>query len=65
MKIGIAIDSWKLPIFKKHLDKAGFAFTENPGLSKDTLTLMVECEWIGTLKPIVEAANRECAKVKK
>lgn len=29
MKIGIAIDNWKLPIFKKILDEAGIEFTEH------------------------------------
>ena len=62
---GVAIDDWKLPIFKKHLDKAGYAYTEHPGLSSGTLMLKVQCEWVHVLKPVIEAANKECAKVKK
>ena len=57
---GVAIDDWKLPIFKKHLDAAGYTYTEHPGLTKNTLTLVVEYEWVAELKPIIEAANEEC-----
>lgn len=58
---GVAIDDWKLPIFKKHLDAAGYTYTEHPGLTQDTLTLVVEYEWVAELKPIIEAANKECS----
>ena len=57
---GVAIDDWNLPIFKKHLDAAGYTYTEHPGLTQDTLTLVVEYEWVAELKPIIEAANKEC-----
>ena len=33
MNAGIAIDAWKLTIFKKHLDDAGYEYTEHPGLT--------------------------------
>lgn len=59
-KAAVAIDSYKLPVFKKHLDAAGYKFTTAPGVTKDTLTLVVEYEWVADLKPIVEAANAEC-----
>jgi hypothetical protein len=62
--IGVVIDSWKLPIFKKHLEEAGYAFTEHPGLAKETLTLQVQCEWVAELKPIIEAAAKECTDYK-
>jgi hypothetical protein len=61
----VLIDSWKLTIFKKHLDAAGFVFTEGAGVTKDTLTLKVEFDWVARLQPIIEAANAECANVKK
>lgn len=57
---GVVIDSWKLPIFKKHLDAAGYAYTEHPGITQSTLTLRVSYEWLRDLQPIVEAANKEC-----
>lgn len=57
---GVVIDDWKLPIFKRHLDAAGCKYTEHPGITQGTLTLRVEYEWVSELKPIIEAANKEC-----
>lgn len=62
---GVAIEKWKLPIFKKHLDKAGYSFTEHPGVTSDTLLLRVKYEWVAKLQPIIEAALKECAKEKR
>ena len=56
----VAIDDWKLPIFKKHLDAAGYSYTEGPGITEHTLILSVKYEWLRDLKPIIEAANAEC-----
>lgn len=61
---GVAIDAWKLAIFKKHLDAAGYTFTEGPGLVPDTKLLKVDYEWVHRLQPIIEAANAECRKQK-
>jgi hypothetical protein len=36
---GIAIDRWKLAIFKRHLDGAGYGYTEHPGVTADTMLL--------------------------
>ena len=63
--IGIAIDRWKLPIFKKHLDAAEYRFTEHPGLTKDTMLLKVTARFASDLQPVVEAAQTECRKVKR
>lgn len=61
MKIaGVVIDDWKLPIFKRHLDGAGYKYTEHPGVTHGTLTLRVNYAWVSELKPIIEAANEEC-----
>lgn len=57
---GVVIDEWKLQIFKRHLDGAGCKYTEHPGITQGTLTLIVEYEWVSELKPIIEAANEEC-----
>ncbi len=57
----VAIDTWKLPTFKRHLDAAGYSYTKHPGITEDTLTLKVKYEWLADLKPIIEAANAECA----
>lgn len=63
--VGIAIDNWKLPIFKKHLDAGGFQYTEHPGLTADAMILKVKTNFIATLQPIVEVAQKECAKCRK
>lgn len=60
MIAGVAIDKWKLSIFKKHLDAGGFKYTEHPGLTEDTLFLKVTTDTATALKPIIEAAQREC-----
>lgn len=57
---GIAIDKWKLPIFKRHLDDAGYSYTEHPGLTADTLLLKVKTEFVAPLQKVVEAAQQEC-----
>ena len=58
----VAIDNWKLQIFKKHLDAAGYKYTEHPNLIGETMLLKVHYEWVAELQPIIEAANAECAK---
>lgn len=60
----IAIDRWKLPIFKRHLDTAEYAFTEHPGLTPDTMFLKVKTDFITSLQPIVEAAQKEAGRVR-
>ena len=56
----VVIEEWKLLTFKKHLDAAGYSYTEHPGLMQGTLTLRVRYEWVNKLKPIVEAASKAC-----
>jgi hypothetical protein len=63
MIAGIAVDNWKLPIFKEHLDKAGFEYTEHP-LTKDTSLLKVACRLAANVQPIVIAAEKECSKIR-
>lgn len=58
---GIAIDKWKLPIFKRHLDAAGFEYTEHKGLTPIMMLLKVKTPSAFKLQPVVEAAQRECA----
>lgn len=63
MKIaGIVIDPYKLPVFKRHLDAARLEYTEHPGPVKDTLLLRVKCNFVSEVQPVVEAAQKECAK---
>lgn len=62
MKIGVAIDSWKLDIFKKHL--LNFKYDIHPGITKDTLSLIVITDDKECLLRDVTAANKECADFK-
>lgn len=59
---GIGLDDWKLPIFKKHLDAAGYKYEEPVQFTAGTLILRVHYEWVHELQPIIEAAQRECAE---
>ena len=66
MKIaGIAIDNWKLPIFRRHLDDGGFSYTEHPGLTPDAMILKVKTPTVAILQPVVEAAQKECRNARK
>lgn len=60
MTAAIALDAWKLPIFKRHLEAAGYSYTEHPGLTADMLILKVKTERISDLQPVVERAQMEC-----
>lgn len=62
MKIGIAIDRWKLAIFSKHLSAAGYEYKGTNGVTPDTLMLYVTTKSAAELEPVVRAANTEAAK---
>ncbi len=61
-KAGIAIDSWKLPIFERHLKQGGYTYQEGAGLTDDTRMLYVSTENLEALSVVVGAANIEAAK---
>jgi hypothetical protein len=62
---GVVIDVWKLAIFKKHLDAAGYSYMEDAGPIKGTMVLRVKYEWVHALQPVVAAANEECRNIAK
>lgn len=64
MKAGVAVDDWKLPVFRKLLTEAGFEFKEGPGLTADTSFLTVETPSAAALIPTVEKCQAECRKSK-
>lgn len=64
MKAGVVLEKWKLPIFKKHLDKAGFEYEERPGLLENCVTLHVQFDDVSELTPIIKAANLAAARSK-
>jgi hypothetical protein len=61
MRVGIAIEGWKLPVFDKHLTSSGYGYETNPGLSANTLLLIVITNSSEALAQVVRAANDECA----
>jgi hypothetical protein len=58
---GIAIDAWKLEIFRRHLAQAAYQFEEGPGLTEGTLWLKVRTTDVLALGKVVKAANDEAA----
>ena len=62
MKIAIALDNWKLPVFRKRLTEAGYEYTDAGGLTHDTTILTVETDNMLKLKSVVEKCQRECRK---
>ncbi len=64
LKICVAIDAYKLAIFKRRLAEAGYAFEEGPGLTIETLHLYVRATSVIALEKIVRAANEEARKTR-
>ena len=56
----VVIDKWKLAIFTKHLQAAGYKFETLKGITEGSLTLKVEDEWVAERQPVEQAANNEC-----
>lgn len=65
-KVGIAIEQWKLKVFKRNLENGNFSFTQGPGLTNDTLFLTVEIEdsQMNDLRKIVVDSQKECGKLR-
>ncbi len=61
MKIAIAIDDWKLPIFERSLIQAGYEFKNSGLLTAHCLILSVETENVESLAGVIKAANTEAA----
>lgn len=64
MKAGIAVDDWKLPVFRKRLTAAGYDYRDAGQLIGDTTLLQVETNDILALKRVLEACQAECRKMK-
>lgn len=57
---GIAIDDWKLDVFKRRLTEAGYTYSVRPGLTKGTLLLKVPYTDRDALTKVIQAAVNEC-----
>jgi hypothetical protein len=62
MKAGIAVDNWKLPIFRKRLTDAGYEYEDGGALTGDTTLLTVETENTLALQKLLESCQSECRK---
>ena len=62
-KVGIGMDDWKLPIFKRHLDDAGYNYEPPVTLTPGTLILQVKTSSIAALKSVIEAAQKELSLI--
>lgn len=62
MKAGIAVDNWKLPVFRKRLTEAGFEYTDSGAFTHDTTLLTVETDNMLKLKRVLEKCQAECRR---
>ena len=65
MKAGIAVDNWKLPVFRKRLTDAGYEYKDAGALTHDTTLLQVETDDMIALTDVIAACQTECRKVRK
>jgi ribosomal protein L10 len=65
LRAAIALDDWKLPIFRKRLTKAGYEYQDAGAFTGDTTILTVETDNVLALKKVIEACEAECRKMKK
>lgn len=61
MKAGVVIDVWKLPIFERHLQAAGYTFEKEVGLADDVMLLTVRTDNVEALRNVLKDANTEAA----
>lgn len=64
MKAAIAVDDWKLPIFRKRLADAGYAYQDAGAFTGDTTILTVETNDLLKLKKVIEQCQSEARKAK-
>lgn len=67
-RFGIAIDPWKLSIFKEELTLAGFTFEVTPGDPITVISVEIDIDFPGLahkLQKTVEKANTRCAELNK
>lgn len=60
MKAGIAVDNWKLPVFRRRLKEAGYEYTDGGALTGDITLLTVKTNDALRLKRVLEECQIEC-----
>ena len=64
MKAGIAVDDYKLSIYRAGLEKAGYAYTDAGALTVATTLLHVETDDLEALRAVLERCELECREAK-
>ncbi|MDH7638981.1 hypothetical protein [Sphingomonas oryzagri] len=62
MKAGVAVDNWKLPVFRKRLTEAGYHYEDGGALTTEATLLTVETSNVLALKKGIERCQAECRK---
>ena len=62
MKAGIAVDNYKLPVFRKRLNEAGYTYEDAGPFTWDTTLLTVETDDMLALKKVLERCQSESRK---
>jgi hypothetical protein len=62
MKAAIAVDDWKLPVFRERLTAAGYDYEDGGPLTSNTTVLIVQTNDILRLKRVLEGCQAECRK---
>lgn len=65
MKATIAVDNWKLPVFRRRLEAAGYKYEDAGPFTGDTTILTVETNDLLRLKRVLEECQAECRRRKK
>lgn len=60
MKAGIAVDDWKLPVFRRRLTDAGYQYEDGGPLPDNTTLLTVKTDNMFRLKRVLEECQAEC-----
>lgn len=64
-KVAIAVDDWKLKIFREKLTEAGYEYTDAGAFTADTTILTVETDNIFKLQGVLKDCQRAAKNSKK
>lgn len=62
LRAAIVLDDWKLPVFRKRLEEAGYEYRDHGPLTRNTTTLTVQTTNLLALKSLLDACEAECRK---
>lgn len=62
MKAGVALDDWKLPVFRRRLTEAGYDYEDKGEVTPGTTLLHVQFTDQEHLRRVLEDAADECKR---